>query len=57
MKNNSILYLILISIPVSIGISYLSFKFFGKDIPPSFFGLGFLVCYAIYSTFSKDERD
>lgn len=57
MKNNSILYSILISIPVSIGISYLSFKFFGKDIPPSFFGLGFLVCYVIYSTFSKDERD
>lgn len=57
MKNDNILYLILISIPFSLGISYLSVKFFGKNIPPSFFALGFLVCYMIYYAFSKNERD
>lgn len=57
MKNDNILYLILISIPFSLGISYLSVKFFGKNIPPSFFALCFLVCYMIYHAFSKNERD
>lgn len=57
MKNKNIWYVLVASIPLSIGMSYLSNKFFNKDFPPSFFAVACLVCCAFYDSIFKNERE
>lgn len=55
MKN--IFYVIAGSVVVSCGISYILYKFFGKNVPPSIIGMMLILIYVgVASLFDKDDE-
>lgn len=55
--NNKTVIILFLSAPIAMLISYLTYKFYGKNIPPSIIGLPVVLFLILLSSiFNKDER-